>query len=49
MEGRSLGDLFGKTGVLADLTKALAERTLSTELDVQLDEERAEDAPKGQN
>ncbi len=28
MEGRSPGDLFGKTGILAELTKALAERAL---------------------
>ena len=48
MEGRSPGDLFGKTGILAELTKALAERALSTELDVHLDEERAEEAPEGQ-
>ena len=38
MEGRSPGDLFGKTGILAELTKALAERALSTELDFHLDE-----------
>jgi putative transposase len=48
MEGRSPGDLFGKTGILAELTKALAERALSTEMDVHLDEERAEEAPEGQ-
>ena len=41
MEGRSPGDLFGKDGVLSELTKALAERALSTELDAHLDEERA--------
>ncbi len=29
MEGRSPGDLFGKTGILAELTKALAECALS--------------------
>lgn len=28
MEGRSPGDLFGKSGILAELTKALAERAL---------------------
>ena len=49
MEGRSPGDLFGKNGILAELTKALAERALSTEMDVHLDEERADDAPEGQN
>ncbi|MDE4188502.1 transposase, partial [Phaeobacter gallaeciensis] len=49
MEGRSPGDLFGKTGILAELTKALAERALSTEMDVHLDEERGEEPPEGQN
>ncbi|MFZ3581668.1 transposase [Loktanella sp. DJP18] len=49
MEGRSPGDLFGKTGILSELTKALAERALSTELDVHLDEERTDDVPEGQN
>src|SRR6056297_3457273 len=49
MAGRSPGDLFGKSGILAELTKALAERALSTEMDVHLDEERAEEAPEGQN
>lgn len=49
MEGRSPGDLFGKTGVLAELTKALAERALSTEMEVHLDEERSEEAPEGRN
>jgi putative transposase len=32
MEGRSPGNLFGETGILAELTKALAERALSTEM-----------------
>lgn len=45
MAGRSPGDLFGKDGVLAELTKALAERALSTELDAHLTEERAEPRP----
>ena len=49
MEGRSPGDLFGKDGVLAELTKALAERALSTELDAHLTEERADPAPEGRN
>ena len=49
MEGRSAGDLFGKDGVLAELTKALAERALSTELDAHLSEERADLPPEGQN
>jgi putative transposase len=31
MAGRSPGDRFGKTGILAELTKALAEQALSTE------------------
>lgn len=41
MEGRVPGDLFGKDGILSELTKALAERALNTELDTHLDEERA--------
>jgi hypothetical protein len=49
MEGRSPGDLFGKSGILSELTKALAERALSSEMDVHLDAERAEDPPEGQN
>lgn len=49
MEGRSPGDLFGKDGVLAELTKALAERALSTELDAHLTKERADPAPEGRN
>lgn len=49
MEGRQPGDLFGKDGVLTELTKALAERALSTELDVHLTEERADPPPQGQN
>ncbi|MBU6408463.1 MAG: transposase, partial [Alphaproteobacteria bacterium] len=48
MEGRSPGDLFGKTGILAELTKALAERALSAEMDVHLDEDRAAPATEGQ-
>ncbi|WP_323767514.1 hypothetical protein [Marinovum sp.] len=42
MKGRSAGDLFGKDGVLTELTKALAERALSAELDDQLIGERTE-------
>jgi putative transposase len=49
MEGRLPGDLFGKTGILSELTKALAERALSTEMDVHLDGERIDEAPEGQN
>ncbi len=43
-EGGSAGDLFGQTGILAALAKALAERGLSTQMDVHLDEERGEKA-----
>ena len=46
MKGREPGDLFGKDGVLAELTKALAERALSTELDEHLNEERADLPPE---
>ncbi len=49
MEGRSPSDLFGKEGILSELTKALAERALSTELDEHLSEERAQEPPEGQN
>jgi Na+/melibiose symporter-like transporter len=49
MEGRSADDLFGKDGILSALTKALAERALSKEMDVHLDEERIGEAPEGQN
>jgi transposase-like protein len=48
MEGRSADDLFGKEGILSELTKALAERALTTEMEEHLGEERAE-APEGQN
>ena len=49
MEGRSAGDLFGKEGILSELTKALAERALTTELEEHPGEERAEAAPEGHN
>lgn len=49
MKGRSPGDLFGKTGILSELTQALAERALSTEMDVHLDGERIDGDPEGQN
>ena len=49
MEGRSPGDLFGKEGILSELTKALAERALTTEMEEHLGEERAEEAPEGEN
>lgn len=39
MKGRAAGDLFGKTGILAELTKALAERALSAELDEHLSQQ----------
>lgn len=43
MEGRTPGDLFGRTGILFELTRALAERALSTEMRVHLDGERADE------
>ncbi|WP_152007311.1 transposase [Hoeflea sp. EC-HK425] len=43
MKGRTSVDLIGKTGALAGLTKAPAERTLSTEIDAHLDEVRIEE------
>ena len=49
MEGRSSGDLFGKEGILAELTKALAERALTAEMEEHLGEERAEGIAEGQN
>ena len=49
MEGRKPGDLFGKDGILQELTKALAERALSTELDEHLQEERTDLPGEGQN
>ena len=49
MEGRSPGDLFGKEGILSELTKALAERALTSEMEEHLGEERAEEVPEGQN
>lgn len=42
MEGRAPGDLFGQTGILQELTKALAERALSTEMEVHQSEERSD-------
>ena len=41
--------MFGRTGSLADLSKALADRALSTEMGVHLDVERAEDASEGES
>ena len=49
MEGRKPDDLFGEDGILQELTKALAERALSTELDAHLTEERADPPPEGAN
>lgn len=49
MEGRSPADLFGKEGILAELTKALAERALAAELEEYLGDERAEEGPEGQS
>lgn len=49
MKDRSPGDLFGKDGILSELTKALAERALTTELDEHLDEERAAAPDEGAN
>ncbi len=45
-EGGSAGDLFGQICILAALTKALAERAPSAQMDVHLDEERGEKAPE---
>ena len=47
--GRKPGDLFGKDGILQELTKALAERALGAELDAHLAEERADPPLEGQN
>ena len=49
MEGRKPGDLFGKDGILQELTKTLAERALRNELDAHLTEERADPQPEGAN
>ena len=49
MEGRSSGDLFGKDGILAELTKALAERALTAEMEEHLGGERAEGVAEGKN
>ena len=39
--------LFGKDGILQELTKALAEGVLSTELDEHLTEARSDPPPEG--
>ena len=49
MEGRSPDDLFGRTGILSELTKALAERALSTEMTIHFAEERSDDASAEDN
>ncbi len=46
MEGRSAGDLFGKEGILAELTNALTSRALTTEMEEHLGEERVEGYPR---
>ena len=50
MKGREAGDLFGKQGVLAELTKALAERALGAELEAHLalEAEQSESAEVGE-
>lgn len=49
MEGRAPGDLFGREGILSELTTALAERALTTEMEELLGEVRAEEVPEGRN
>ena len=49
MEGRAPGDLFGKDGILAELTKALAERALNTELEEHLAHEAADSSDPAPN
>ena len=49
MEGRSSGDLFGKEGILAELTKTLAERDLTAKMEEHFGEERAEGVAEGHN
>lgn len=48
MEGRSPGNLFGKEGILSELTKVLAERALTTEMEEHLGGERNEGPPEGE-
>jgi len=50
MKGRAAGDLFGKHGILAELTKALGERALGAELEehLALEAEQAEAAHVGE-
>lgn len=43
MKGRPPGGLSGQGGILSDLTKALAERALNTEMDGHLKSERSEE------
>ena len=49
MEGRAAGDLFGKQGILSELTKALAERSLGAELEehLALEAEHVEGSDEG--
>lgn len=49
MDGRSPADLFGKDGILSELTKALAERALSAEIDEHLSGERSGEPVDGEN
>lgn len=49
MEGCAPDDLFGKGGVLPELTKALAERALNVEMNGHLSEEHAEEFSEGRN
>ena len=49
MAGRKPGDLFGKDGILQELTKALAERALGAELDAHLSEECADPLAESAN
>ena len=43
------GDRIGKDGILQELTKALAERALNTELDAHLSDECSDPPPEGAN
>ena len=49
MDGRFSGYLLCKERILAELTKALAERALTSEMEEHLGEERAEGVAEGQN
>ncbi|WP_441328133.1 transposase [Leisingera sp. NJS204] len=49
MKGVRPETFFGKEGILSERTKAIAERSLSTELDEHLSEERAQEPTESQN